>query len=309
MDQDEKFNNIVSAASWKKKLNISFMTSRYIIKIESVAYLPRQTAIVAKHDHMMYKLRYFPSGSGIVGIGENAFSVMPDTFLMIAPLVSHYQIHSYNTSAEEYTVFLEIIPNKIHEVQKNELIYNDFDSILDIITSKPYYFGKDTHSAGFEMLEICRYLMQPEEPINLSQLWVSILQLIIASAHNIKELPRYNIDAIPSNLDEQRISILDNIFRTYHEEMSQENAAMMLGISVRHLNRITMRYYNLTFKQKYMQSRMELASTLLEKVDSLSINEISQKLNFSTASYFSKVFKKYYGVSPCEYRKKQAVYN
>ena len=46
---------------------------------------------------------------------------------------------------------------------------------------------------------------------------------------------------------------------------------------------------------------------LLEKFNNnkeLTLNEIAQKLGYSSLKYFSKVFKQYYGISPKEYRDK-----
>ena len=54
---------------------------------------------------------------------------------------------------------------------------------------------------------------------------------------------------------------------------------------------------------KYLiQVRMEQARKLLDH-KGLKISEISEKTGYSTVSYFSNVFKKYYGVSPLEYRR------
>ena len=156
---DDKFNKIVDAASWKKQLNISFSTNRYNIKAESIAYLPKQTAIVAKHDHMMYQLRYFPAGIGIDGIEDEEFSIKSGTFMIISPFVPHYQIHSDSAYAEEYTMFLEISPAKTHRLSENEIIYKNFDCILDIIVNKPYFFGNDFNSAGEEIEKLISHLL------------------------------------------------------------------------------------------------------------------------------------------------------
>lgn len=48
--------------------------------------------------------------------------------------------------------------------------------------------------------------------------------------------------------------------------------------------------------------RVERSMELLSKTD-LSMEEISQKVGFSSASYYSRTFKKYTGTSPLQYRK------
>lgn len=302
MITDDKFEKIVNADSWKKQLNISFTTNRYLVRIESIAYLERQTAIVAKHDHMMYKFRYFSYGSGSVCIDDNDFTIDSDTFLMISPFVPHSQVHSHSMSAEEYTIFIEISPVTKRKVFENKILYDDLDRILDSIVRTPYFIGKDKNHVGKYITKICHMLMSGDGFANISQIWADIIQVIILSAKSIDGLPQYEINRIPSTLDEQRFSILDSVFRTYHKEISQNDVAKNLGITPRHLNRIMMKYYGLTFKQKYAQSRMELATTLLKEAYSLSVDEISQKLNYSSSRYFSKCFKDFMGISPYEYR-------
>ena len=58
-----------------------------------------------------------------------------------------------------------------------------------------------------------------------------------------------------------------------------------------------------TFTEYLTDLRIRAAMVMLED-PSLSITEISEKLGFSNTSYFSKIFKKYTGCLPKEYRKK-----
>ena len=139
--------------------------------------------------------------------------------------------------------------------------------------------------------------------MNTSEFWLDILNTFILTAKNICSLPQsLSVTSGSENLDSKRISYLDSVFRGYHDAMSPEIAAKNLCISVRHLNRIVERLFGMSFKQKYIQSRMHLAADLLESFDNITIDELSQKLNFNSSQYFSRTFKKFYGVSPSEYR-------
>lgn len=304
MNLEDRFTKVVRADLWKKNLNLMFYTKRYCLHIESVAYLPRQTAVVAKHDHVMYQLRYCPTGHGMAWIDEETYPINPGSFFIIAPFVPHYQVHSAENVAEEYTVFLEIIPVKENASCENETFFNDLDSILDIIVSRTHFFGEDVHHAGEIMANLCKQIMENRNQINISLLWIGIMQMLVAAAQNIKSIPQVDVNDLKMLPDDKRSSLLDAIFRDYHEQISQESVACELGISVRHLNRITKKYYGMTFKQKYSESRLELATTLLEEADILSIEEIAQKLNFSSDRYFSRCFKEKFGESPKEYRKR-----
>lgn len=303
MDLDEKFEKIVNAEAWKKNLDVTFSTRRYHIRVESIAHLPKQTAIVAKHSHVLYKLRYFSGGSGILSVDGKLYPVSPNTFFTVAPGVPHSQIHSEKASADEYTVFIEIEQVKRTVSSENEAVFRDLDRVLDIIVKCPFYYGIDKHGVGECMKRIIG-LLSAKHGVNLSVLWIELMQMILAAAKNISELPALKEEKTVLPADSQRASILDSVFRSYHDRLTRGDVANMLGVSVRQLDRITEKLYGSSFKQKYTSSRMELATTLLEQAPELSVDEISRKLNFSSENYFAKCFKEFYGMTPKEYRLK-----
>lgn len=59
--------------------------------------------------------------------------------------------------------------------------------------------------------------------------------------------------------------------------------------------------YGDTIIHYYLFLKIEEAKRLLRE-NSLTISEISEKLNFESAAYFSRLFKKFVGASPSEYR-------
>lgn len=61
-------------------------------------------------------------------------------------------------------------------------------------------------------------------------------------------------------------------------------------------------YFNCTISEYINIKRVEKSIDLLMKTD-LSIENISQKVGFSSTSYYSKIFKKLQGISPLQYRK------
>ena len=51
---------------------------------------------------------------------------------------------------------------------------------------------------------------------------------------------------------------------------------------------------------------MELASRLLESYKAGKVSDIAQEVGFSSTKYFDSAFKKYFGMTPNEYRTKTA---
>jgi len=60
--------------------------------------------------------------------------------------------------------------------------------------------------------------------------------------------------------------------------------------------------FGCTVSEFINRKRIENAKLLLKKSE-LSVEDISQRLGYSNASYFSKMFKKCEGISPLKYRK------
>ena len=302
VDLDEKFEKIVNADAWKKTIDVTFSTGRYHVRVESIAHLAKQTAIVAKHSHVLYKLRCFSGGSGIVEVDGKLFPVSENMFFAVAPGIAHSQVHSQTATADEYTVFIEIEKARRTVSSENKAIFRDLDRVLDIIVGCPFYYGADSYGVGDCMKRITK-LLSAKGGVNLSVLWIELMQMILAAAKNISALPASSGEGtfLP---DGQRASILDSVFRSYHDRLTREDVADMLGLSVRQLDRITGKLYKMSFKKKYLSSRMELATTLLEEAPELSVDEISRKLGFGSETYFAKCFKAHYGISPKEYRKK-----
>ncbi|MBO5888602.1 MAG: PocR ligand-binding domain-containing protein [Clostridia bacterium] len=101
----------------------------------------------------------------------------------------------------------------------------------------------------------------------------------------------------PSTLDTLVSFINDNI----HAPLSVEYIAQQNFVSVSLVYKLFYKNFNTTVKDYINKKRCELSLTLLMFSDK-SLNDIAFEVGFSSLSYFSKVFKKLYGVSPLKYR-------
>lgn len=87
-----------------------------------------------------------------------------------------------------------------------------------------------------------------------------------------------------------------------HEEITLELAAEAAGISACHLSRIFKKETGMSLVDYVQKERVEAARHMLIYSD-YTLAAISQYLNFSTQSYFIKIFKKHIGMTPGQYRK------
>ena len=85
--------------------------------------------------------------------------------------------------------------------------------------------------------------------------------------------------------------------------MTIEKISKGINVSKSVLYRLFHSHFGKTLGSFLNSKRIEYARSLLLDT-SMSIEEISEEAGFSSASYFSKVFKKEVGISPLKYRKK-----
>lgn len=123
--------------------------------------------------------------------------------------------------------------------------------------------------------------------------WLEMLKTILTDVIGKSE------DSGNQIAEKARKYVLNNI----EAHVSLQEAADFVGVSVGYLSTIFKREYGQNFIEFANRTKIEHACSLLEEKDLL-ITEIAYRLGYENAYYFSKVFRKYMGVSPADYRKK-----
>ncbi|HEX3075583.1 MAG TPA: helix-turn-helix domain-containing protein [Lachnospiraceae bacterium] len=94
------------------------------------------------------------------------------------------------------------------------------------------------------------------------------------------------------------ISYMENHFK---EQLTLQTLAELANISVRHFSRIFQETYNMTPMNYLLQLRMQNACSLL-KNSKHAITDIAYESGFNDSNFFTRQFKKTYGVTPTKYR-------
>ena len=113
-----------------------------------------------------------------------------------------------------------------------------------------------------------------------------------------EEVSRYGL------LDKRQLDmqILDYIEEHYAEELTLAKLASMFNFSYSYLSTYFGTHYKKSFTEYLNAVRMRKAQQLLHERD-LPVAEVGGKVGYPDNSYFSRVFKKYVGVTPTEYRR------
>lgn len=126
----------------------------------------------------------------------------------------------------------------------------------------------------------------PKEPVAS----VSITELTTKRRLHISDLSREEAEALLSSYVQEHLS---------DEQLSVETMAVELKISRTGLYQLVHDIFDVTPANYILDCRLKYASELLRM--GRKVREVSSKCGFSDPKYFSKVFKKYYGVLPSNY--------
>ena len=87
----------------------------------------------------------------------------------------------------------------------------------------------------------------------------------------------------------------------YHLPIKVEEIAIAIGADRKYLRNLFFTYMGMSTKDYLMQVRIQKAKELLESGE-YTVGEVSEAVGYTDALGFSKIFKKYVGVSPSELR-------
>ncbi|MDA3847276.1 MAG: response regulator [Vallitaleaceae bacterium] len=143
------------------------------------------------------------------------------------------------------------------------------------------------------------------------------LYKLIEESHNILEIQELVEAAVMSitkrvnQYNQQNINVIlkraiNFIHENYNTTISLQDLADEVFVSTYYLSRMFTKELNKNFVDYLSEVRMEMACTLLND-PFYKTYEVSEKVGISDAHYFSKLFKKYIGMTPTEYRSQKNI--
>lgn len=156
--------------------------------------------------------------------------------------------------------------------QASGLLFHTFETIRDVFLKKP---------TGYE-LEIKSQLLH---------------FFFLLYGH----VPYQRSDQTHSEITDKLKLVLQFIQDHYQQPVTVQELAGLCHFSEYHFMRFFKRHMNMTCIEYLNQYRLEMASRQLAETE-LSITNIALESGFNNISYFNRVFKKKFGITPKEYR-------
>ena len=242
---------------------------------------------ISVHLHECYEIEICLSGKGVITINNKEFPINPNTLIFIAPSDSQ----KYKIDETVKIINITFPPNCIGYSQIQDLLFIDncFAIPIDDETCTEIVYlirriAKECDSKNYMNEKYVSHLM--------SCLIILLLRLKKDNSSDKKDYIYYPIPIQKA---------IHYIISNFKEPLTLEGVADFLGMSPGHLSREFHKSVGIGFKDFIIDLRLKRAMQLLICTDE-SITNIAYYCGFNSTSYFLRIFKKKYDVSPLKYR-------
>lgn len=237
------------------------------------------------HYHNNFEVYYLQKGTCWYFIDKKSYRLTAGDIALIPAGIIHKT--SYETPLSSRTVFncdASLIP----------------ESTRQLMNKIPYFARTDaTESIVEEIFQtICReYSMQDIYSNDVIRTKVAQLFLLIAreSGHPQEEKQESPIVE----------KAADYIRKHYMEPVSLQAAAKHCFVSREHLSRIFKKETGFGFNEYLNIYRLKKANSVLQENPKQKISDVALRCGFNDSNYFSKQYKRMFGVAPTKSRKKE----
>lgn len=274
--------------------NISFeVEGQQFHTLNITHYLYNRSYPDHSHGSNNYKIHYIISGYGKLKVNNTYYDLKPNTLYVYGPHVMHALIPMMEDPICEYCINLQLDSPK--DTSSNS-------PIVDMFRQYPFWIANDKQDI-LSIFQLIFYEMENQFPGYEDNMRALLTLLITTTVRNYQELGKIESPLTKSSNIDTKPVLIDDYFLYEYQSLSLEDLAKRLGLSPRQTERYLKEHYGKTFIQKKMESRMSTAALMLTDSNE-SISVISEKLGYSSIEHFSTAFKRYYKMSPSEYRKK-----
>ncbi|ULL14734.1 AraC family transcriptional regulator [Paenibacillus sp. H1-7] len=280
-------------------LDLRIQMGHLQINVWYIRFVPASLRTNKKHAHGGYELHFIPYGFGQLIADGNHYEITPNTFYLTGPMIYHEQMTDPDNPLAECCINFDITVTKKRK-QYNEFIRIETDEMIEALSSTRFWFGEDEYRS----IELFQKIMDELDNRMVGyyhNIRSYISQIIVNAVRSYRGENKADYALPRKTLNEKREHLLDALMNSDTPDMSLDQMAVELMVSKRHLHRLMKKQFQMTFKQKLSQEKLETAKKLLIETN-LTIDEVAHSADYSSSSYFCKKFKAHTGMSPTKYR-------
>lgn len=246
-----------------------------------------------------FHLSYQEAFSGLMSLKPSEIKVFSTPLHTACPFPYPYQMEGHLTD--------ELRQKNISSAQKTamEIISLIIGSSMELNLKKEYItqlfatIKHTLHTLGFDMEPLhfkwpfssYAYLENDEELLTFSASYLGHLSETL-----MKQIQEPNYALI------RKVEYYLNIHLTDASKLSLEHIASYLGLSPQYVSKIFKDQFSVTYTEYITMKRIELAKEYLVQ-KSNTVSHVAELIGYYDLNYFCRVFKKFTGVTPKEYRR------
>jgi len=243
----------------------------------------------SRHSNTCYELHIILEGTCSLSFDEETHTMSAGRAVMIAPNVFHAPSNVSETFCRFSLSFS--VDGELHNT-------------MQTVNQEGYRFFEP----GEHVLSLCKEILQEldgDAYLNKELCSALFSQLMIRCMRAVDQKTEIKPEKNKVATPEDEIERIDNFFALYPpERQTRQELAEYLHCSQRQLIRKMQSLYGVSFRQKLITSRMDLAKYLLRSTD-ISVNEISTKVGYADNAAFFRAFRQHTGKTPAQYRKEK----
>ncbi|GGE32161.1 AraC family transcriptional regulator [Streptococcus himalayensis] len=255
------------------------------------------------HWHTDMELIYVHEGTAQFHIDNDYFNSQPGDIVLIRPNALHsiHPIGNQEHFMDAINVHLDLLGFSTVDQVSLQYLQPLYHGQLDFVrVIKPHQTGySEIRTCLLAAMEIGYYRKSYFE-LNLKAQLHQLLHLLFTHDYvRSKEL------SLEGYRKEEKIrTIIDHISEHYQEELTVAELSTLCGYSQTHFMNFFKKHLGISCMEYIIQFRLRKATELLEH-STLTILEISNQVGFNNLSNFNRQFKKYYHLTPSQYRREK----
>ena len=257
----------------------------------------RMTKESAYHDHDFTEFTYILSGKGRYLVEGIVYDVEAGDIIMCNPGVKHQNI-LVNPKEPTVEFFAGFTNFHFKNMPPNSIILRDGSYIMHTKAETKQEISKHCYEmiAENEASKVGKYFM-------LKAHLMQILLLIIRDITEATENNQKGCNFESYNKSYAVKKIINYLNENYEHKISLDQIAHNMYLSPVYISKIFKEETGESPINYLIKIRLEKARDILMTSDSGSIKNIANSVGYDDVYHFSKLFKKYYGISPLYYKK------
>ena len=249
------------------------------------------------HFHPFVEIHFIIAGQYKVHTNDAVMMAYAGDVAIIPPELRHSVIPADNATQNDRASFW-LDTGKLTIKHKPSFILGSLHDIRDITI-----INKSANLIN--MINTVRYEIECKKPHYVELIKNEIINIMILLCRSTNEAYK-QIKIGQYSRKNIILSIKSYINANYGGDCTLQKLAKELNINERHLNKLVHKFYSCNFRQLLLDTRMSMANYLIEESD-MSFRDIAAKTGYSCISAFYNAYKKFYGITPADFKKTKGI--